>query len=203
MSELRQTFPPADARNAIVEAALAVFAAEGFHGAGTRQIAQAAGVSQPLLNHHFGGKEALWRLVGERITADFMAFMTEAVDLAALTPGDAVEAMLRAYLAFWKSRPLCFRFNLWRRLDGLQDERASRSEQMTRPVVALMQRAQDAGFIRKDLPPGLAAIMGGALIQFWLDGQPEIRAALEVTGDEGLSDEDAVGHIVRLLRAPS
>jgi TetR/AcrR family transcriptional regulator len=202
MPELRPTFPQGDARNAIVEAALGVFAAEGFHGAGTRQIAQAAGVSQPLLNHHFGGKEALWRVVGEQITADFMVFMADAVDLA-LPPGDGVTAMLRAYLAFWKIRPLSFRFNLWRRLDGLHDERVSRSEQMTRPVVAFMQRAQDAGFIRSDLPPGLAAIMSGALVQFWLESQLEIRAALAVTGDEGLADEDAIGHIVRLLRAPS
>ena len=147
MPELRPTFPKGDARNAIVEAALAVFAAEGFHGAGTRQIAQAAGVSQPLLNHHFGGKEALWCVVGEQITADFMTFMTAAVD-PALPPGDAVAAMLRAYLAFWKARPLSFRFNLWRRLDGPGDERAARSERMTRPVVALIQRAQYAGAIR-------------------------------------------------------
>jgi TetR/AcrR family transcriptional regulator len=202
MPELRPTFPQGDARNAIVEAALAVFAAEGFHGAGTRQIAQAAGVSQPLLNHHFGGKEALWRVVGEQITTDFMAFMADAVDLG-IAPDEGVTVMLRAYLAFWKARPLSFRFNLWRRLDGLPDERASRSEQMTRPVVAFMQRAQDAGFIRNDLPPGLAAIMGGALVQFWLDSQLEIHAALAVTGDEDLADEDAIGHIVRLLRAPS
>lgn len=202
MPELRPAFPQGDARNAIVEAALAVFAAEGFHGAGTRQIAEAADVSQPLINHHFGSKEALWRVVGEQITADFMAFMTDAVD-PALPPGDSVTAMLRAYLAFWKARPLSFRFNLWRRLDGLRDERVSRSEQMTGPVVALMQRAQDAGFVRNDLPPGLAAIMSGALVQFWLDSQLEIRAALAVTGDEGLADEDAIGHIIRLLRAPN
>ena len=200
MPELRPGFSQGDARNAIVEAALAVFAAEGFHGAGTRQIAQAAGVSQPLLNHHFGGKEALWHVVGEQITADFMAFMADAVDLA-LPPGDAVTAMLRAYLAFWKARPLSFRFNLWRRLDGPPDERVSRLEQMTGPVVALVQRAQDTGFIRNDLPPGLAAIMGGALVQFWLDSQLEVRAALAVSGDEGLVDEEAIDHIVRLLRA--
>jgi TetR/AcrR family transcriptional regulator len=179
-----------------------VFAARGFHGAGTRQIAKAAGVSQPLLNHHFGSKEALWTVVGEQITADFMAFMTNAVDLA-LPPGDAVTAMLRAYLEFWKARPLSFRFNLWRRLDGLPNERISRSKQMTAPVVALIQRAQNAGFVRDDLPPGLAAIMSGSLIQFWLDSQLEIRAALAVTGDEGLADEDAISHIVRLLRAPA
>jgi len=199
--ELRPIFPHGDARNALIEAALAVFAAEGFHGAGTRQIAQAAGVSQPLLNHHFGGKEALWRAVGEQITAEFMDFMENAVDLA-LPAGEGVTAMLQAYLMFWKARPLSFRFNLWRRLDGLRDERVSRSEQMTRPVVAFMQRAQQAGFIRKDLPPGLAAIIGGALVQFWLDSKLEIRAALAITGDEGLADEDAIGHIVSLLRAP-
>jgi TetR/AcrR family transcriptional regulator len=202
MSELRQTYPQDDARNAIVDAALAVFAAEGFHGAGTRQIALKAGVSQPLLNHHFGGKEALWRVVGEQITADFMAFMTDAVDQD-LPPGDAVTAMLRAYLAFWKARPQSFRFNLWRRLDGSRDERVSRSERMTGPVVALMQRAQAGGFIRDDLPPGLAAIIGGALVQFWLDSQLEIRAALAVTNEEGLGDEDAIDHIVRLLSTPS
>ncbi|MDO5604400.1 MAG: TetR/AcrR family transcriptional regulator [Paracoccus sp. (in: a-proteobacteria)] len=201
MPELRPTFPQGDARNAIIEGALAVFAAEGFHGAGTRQIARAARVSQPLLNHHFGGKEALWRAVGEQITADFMAYMTDAVDWT-LPPEDGVPTMLRAYLAFWKARPLSFRFNLWRRLDGLRDERASRSQQMTGPVTAFMQRAQEAGFIRKDIPPGLIAIMGGALVQFWLDSQLEIRAALAVTGDEELTDEEAIGHIVRLLRAP-
>lgn len=200
MPELRPTFPKGDARNAILKAALAAFAAHGFHGAGTRQIAEAAGVSQPLLNHHFGSKDALWRVVGEQITADFMAFMTDAVDLA-LPPDRGVAAMLRAYLTFWKKRPLSFRFNLWRRLDGPHDERASRSEQMTWPVVAFMQRAQEAGFIRKDLPPGLAAIMGGALVQFWLDSQLEIRAALAITGDQALSDDDAISHIVRLLRA--
>ena len=73
---------------------------------------------------------------------------------------------------------------------------------VTRPVVALMQRAQDAGFIRNDLPPASPRSWGGALVQFWLDSQLEIRAALAVTGDEGLADEEAIGHIVRLLRAP-
>ena len=43
--------------------------------------------------------------------------------------------------------------------------------------------------------------MGGALVQFWLEGQVEIRAALTVTGHEGLSDEDAIRHILRLLGA--
>ena len=65
MAELSSAYPLAEARNAIVEAALAAFAEHGFHGATTRNIANAAGVSQGLLHHHFGGKDGLWRLIGE------------------------------------------------------------------------------------------------------------------------------------------
>ncbi len=200
MPELRPAFPPADARNAILEAALSVFAADGFHGATTRTIAQAAGVSQPLLNHHFGGKEGLWRLVGERITTDFMAFMADAVELT-LPPDEGVAAMLRGYLAYWKAHPMAFRFNLWRRLDGLPDERVARSQQITRHGVAFMQRAQAAGFIRKDMPSGLTLVIGGGLIQFWLDSQLEVRDALAITGDEALDDEAFIQHVLRLIRA--
>jgi TetR/AcrR family transcriptional regulator len=202
MPELSRAFPSGDARNAIMDAALEVFAAQGFHGAGTRAIAQAAGISQPLLNHHFGGKEGLWRLVGEQITVDFFAFMAEAVD-PTLPPDRGVVAMLRGYLAFWKARPMAFRFNRWRRLDGLPGERVSRAEQMTRHGVAFMQQAQASGFVRKDLPPGLALIIGGGLIQFWLESQLEIRDALAATGDAELSDEAFLDHLVSILRARS
>lgn len=200
MAELSPVYPLADARNAILEAGLAVFAEDGFHGATTRKIAEQAGVSQPLLHHHFGGKAGLWRMVGDRITADFMAYMTNAVDLT-LPAADGIRAMLRAYLHYWKDHPAAFRFNHWRQLDGPRSERESRSDQMARHGVAFIQRAQEAGFIRKDMPPGLALIFGGSAIQFWLHSQIETRAALAVTGDENLSDEVFLDHVVSLIRA--
>ncbi|ALJ09487.1 MAG: TetR/AcrR family transcriptional regulator [Alphaproteobacteria bacterium] len=200
LSELSRAFAEGDARNVIMDAALEVFAAHGFHGAGTRAIALKAGVSQPLLNHHFGGKEGLWRAVGERITSDFIAFMSGAVDPT--KPSDAgMVAMLRGYLEFWGDRPLAFRFNRWRRLDGLTDERIDRSEQMTRYGVAFMQKAQVEGVVRDDLPPGLALVMSGGLIQFWLESQIEVRDAVSVTGDADLSDEAFISHIMSMLRA--
>ena len=103
--ELTRTFPQADARNAILEAALTVFAAEGFHGATTRGIAQAAGVSQPLLNHHFGGKDALWRLVGERTAGDFLAYMAETVDLALTATPSAQGAQFVIALPYQPDMP--------------------------------------------------------------------------------------------------
>jgi TetR/AcrR family transcriptional regulator len=54
-------------RARILSAALDVFAERTFDGAGTRQIAQRAGVTQPMLNHHFGSKERLWRAVVDEL----------------------------------------------------------------------------------------------------------------------------------------
>src|SRR3954471_10749841 len=48
-------------RQAILDAALDLFAERGFDGASTRLIAERAGVAQPLLNYHFAGKQELWQ----------------------------------------------------------------------------------------------------------------------------------------------
>lgn len=49
-----------DRKRAIVRAALPLFARKGFAATTTRELANAAGVSEPLLYRHFPGKEALY-----------------------------------------------------------------------------------------------------------------------------------------------
>ena len=53
--------PAEERRVGIVEAAKPLFARHGFTGTTTRQIAQAAGVSEALLFQHFPSKAALYR----------------------------------------------------------------------------------------------------------------------------------------------
>src|SRR5271154_1963365 len=50
-----------DRKQAIVMAALPLFARQGYAETTTRDLAKAAGVSEPLLYKHFPGKEALYR----------------------------------------------------------------------------------------------------------------------------------------------
>src|SRR5262245_57452073 len=50
----------AERRAAIVKAVQRVFAEKGFHGTTTRELADAAGVSEALLFRHFPNKEALY-----------------------------------------------------------------------------------------------------------------------------------------------
>src|SRR3954469_9702423 len=47
-------------RAAIIKAVRRLFADNGFHGTTTRELAQAAGVSEALLFKHFPNKEALY-----------------------------------------------------------------------------------------------------------------------------------------------
>jgi AcrR family transcriptional regulator len=53
-------------REAVLEAALPLFARHGWLGTGTRELAAAAGVTEPVLYRHFADKEALFVAVLER-----------------------------------------------------------------------------------------------------------------------------------------
>jgi AcrR family transcriptional regulator len=50
-----------DGRERIIAVAIRSFAERGYEGTTTAGVARAAGVTQPLVHHHFGSKEGLWR----------------------------------------------------------------------------------------------------------------------------------------------
>ncbi|HQV58947.1 MAG TPA: TetR/AcrR family transcriptional regulator [Ilumatobacteraceae bacterium] len=58
--------PAAERREQILEVAVQVFARHGFHGASMNDIAEAAGVTKPVLYQHFDSKQDLYlALLGE------------------------------------------------------------------------------------------------------------------------------------------
>ncbi|TLD68449.1 TetR/AcrR family transcriptional regulator [Phragmitibacter flavus] len=83
-------------REGILRAALEVFAEKGFHGATTRALAEAAGVSEALLFRHFPSKEDLY---GALQTACFAMKNKEgALEVEALEAGTASLVTLVHYL---------------------------------------------------------------------------------------------------------
>lgn len=61
----RQKLTAEQRKAAILRAAIPVFAEQGFHGATTKRLAEAAGVSEALLYRHFSSKEELYEAIGE------------------------------------------------------------------------------------------------------------------------------------------
>ncbi|WP_152360951.1 TetR/AcrR family transcriptional regulator [Microlunatus speluncae] len=56
---------PERTRQQILDAGLAEFAAKGYAGARVGDIAERAGVNKQLISYYFGGKDGLYRAVGE------------------------------------------------------------------------------------------------------------------------------------------
>lgn len=50
-------------RDAIIAASIRLFAEQGFHGATTRELARAVGVTEPVLYRHFRTKSELYRAI--------------------------------------------------------------------------------------------------------------------------------------------
>src|SRR5271167_2528762 len=71
MSNVERHFRPGtyqrgeDTRRRILDAAIEIFAAEGYDGASTRTLAERAGVNLPAIQYYFGSKEGLYRAVVE------------------------------------------------------------------------------------------------------------------------------------------
>lgn len=199
MPELKPVYALLDARDQILDAALGAFAKNGFHGATMRDIANRAEVSQSLVQYHFKSKSVLWNTVGEQISSDFLDYMSDAI--APQLPADeGFESTIRRYMRYWKEHPQAFRFNLWRLLEGTPEERGARSKRLNSKSVPVIQRAQEAGFVRDDMPPGLVLIIMGALIQFWLHSQVEVTDALAVSGDALPDEEVFLEHILALVK---
>jgi AcrR family transcriptional regulator len=84
-------------REAIIKAVRAVFAEKGFHGTTTRELAEAAGVSEALLFKHFPTKEALFSAM-HRPCADEQT-SAEVRRLMALEPSTSALVLLVHFLA--------------------------------------------------------------------------------------------------------
>src|SRR5271169_4133407 len=79
MSNVERHFRPGtyqrgeDTRRRILDAAIEIFAAEGYDGASTRTIADRAGVNLPAIQYYFGSKEGLYRAVVEQFSQQMRA----------------------------------------------------------------------------------------------------------------------------------
>src|SRR5215471_9961990 len=79
----RRTSAMPDGRQALLRAAMRVFAAYGFEGADVRGIAAAAEVSPNLIRVHFGGKTELWEACLDSMVAAAAPVMAEVAKLGA------------------------------------------------------------------------------------------------------------------------
>ena len=86
----------AERREEILDAALDAFAAHGFHGASTEEIARSAGISQPYVFRLFGTKQELFKAVTTRCFRETLEMFQRAAE--GKRGVEALEAMGQAYV---------------------------------------------------------------------------------------------------------
>lgn len=95
-----------DTRARILQSALQAFAAQGFDGTTTRQIADRAGVNLGLLQYHFGGKDRLWRAAVDLAFSRLKAGLEEVLaDESVVDDVERVRRLIRDHVRFVARHP--------------------------------------------------------------------------------------------------
>lgn len=173
---------PIASRQAILDAARDCFSATGYAGTSMHDIAAAAGITQSLIHHHFGPKDALWAEVRRHAFGQYIEQQRAVVEAIAREPGQLREAM-EGYFRFLAERPHVLRLVAWLELDQsagmgpagvgwperapaeLQPELRELHDQGVRAIETL----QAQGRLRRDQPARFVLIALLGLVRNWFE----------------------------------
>src|SRR6266446_5556123 len=132
-------------RQAIVEAAVPLFARKGFSGATTRELAEAAGVSEALLYRHFPSKQLLYSEILQQVGCQ----------------GDPALEKLASLPASSATLVCMTRFMVWRFLAGSEAERADLDPRLR---LVLHSCLEDGAYARELFEAVSAAVAAGDVV---------------------------------------
>src|SRR6266498_3669859 len=92
-------------REEILEIAVGVFAARGYHGVSMDDIGTAAGVTGPALYHHFAGKEAMLAAALRPVSEGLLSGGRERVAAHNGDPKAALTSLVEFHVGFALANP--------------------------------------------------------------------------------------------------
>lgn len=166
---------PNDPSAAILGAAQALFAQNGFAGTSTRSIAEGAGVNLAMIHYYFGNKEQLYRRVVELEFSELFQRIREALEQDP-EPSHFVESIPAFLLDLHRQHPHLRRIMIREMIDGaprlptLLQEMGENGPLGLKPILEKYIRAAGPGGLPPDIPPAhlLALIfaLGHGLMAF-------------------------------------
>lgn len=161
--------PAHERRKQLIATAIQVFARNGYHDTSMNDVAEAAGVTKPVLYQHFASKRDLYReLLGE-IGGELRDTIAKATADAG-TPRQQIEHGFRAYFRFVEQHNDAFRvlFGTGTRRDEEFASEARRVEDSIAEVTAELIEIEGLSPIhRMLLGSGIVSLAEGAC-RYWL-----------------------------------
>src|SRR5512140_3135857 len=155
---------PAETRRDILKAAEESFAASGFVGATTRQVAARAGVNVATLHYHFGNKERLYRAVLDAAVAGEVPEASKGS-----SPAERLSGVVEALWNFGWMRPALPRLTLLHRRAGPGFAEDGEDARLDDPRATLLARtiadvSAKGGSPPEDVARFVLTLMDGALV---------------------------------------
>ena len=164
--------PAPDKRRAILEAAITVFARQGFHSARVSDVAAEAGVAYGLVYHYFDSKEQMlnelfserWRLLLEA---------SQEMQRSDASPRDKLRGVASFIIESYRHEPELMKVII------VEVTRAANSFGRTHlpeiraaydVVAGIVSNAQETGEFREDVDPDFAAMLFYGAIEQLLSG---------------------------------
>jgi AcrR family transcriptional regulator len=185
--------PAARRRRQLLDVAIDVFAEKGFHATSMDEVAEAAGVTKPVLYQHFDSKRELFLELLEDVGGYLVSAVTAAVG-GASGPRQQVEAGFEAYFEFVTEQTNAFRL-----LFGSGSRRDEEFNEVVRRVEDVMAAAV-AALIETDISPDHRQLLGYGIV-----GLAEVTSrhwASADTADE-LDEDQRSAEATRLARRVS
>ena len=169
----------ARSREALIQAAMDLFAERGYRGTSVQAIGDLAGVSRGSIFWHFGSKEGLLWAVVERAFAEWESDVL-VPDVGRATGVEAMRRALAAHRRFLTERSEALRLFYLLMFEALgphpelAQEFARLHMHLREMTVGWMQQAIDAGELRNDVDATAVVILitgalGGLAYQWLLD----------------------------------
>ncbi|WP_394831092.1 TetR family transcriptional regulator [Pendulispora rubella] len=191
---------PGKARPALLEAAVREFSEKGYEGATTAGIARRAKSTQPLVHHHFGSKEQLFRAVLDSLFGELrVAVLPDEARLE--TPS----ALVRRFTLFTARRPELAR--IWLIENAKRGRHASYIMEkhivpLTERLRPLLETAMAAGvFPKVDVPLLFYAVQGLASYPFLVPEQVRRLSGCPASSPEFA--EQYTQTVLAILRFPA
>jgi AcrR family transcriptional regulator len=185
--------PAARRRRQLLDVAVDVFAEKGFHATSMDEVAEAAGVTKPVLYQHFDSKRELFLELLEDVGGYLVSAVTAAVG-GASGPRQQVEAGFEAYFEFVTEQTNAFRL-----LFGSGSRRDEEFNEVVRRVEDVMAAAV-AALIETDISPDHRQLLGYGIV-----GLAEVtsRHWAALPSAEELDGDQRAAEAVRLARRVS
>lgn len=158
----------------MLEMAGRIFATRGFHEASMDEIAEAAGVSKPMLYSYFGSKEGLYFAYVNAAYRELIAAIDDAVATAGPDPEEQLRRGTIAYYTYVGDHRHAFRV-LFREIGDPGGELASQRHRLVRRVGAAIEALVVPAEARPWQPIDTEVLAEGwigaarSLADWWLD----------------------------------